>query len=265
MTGGIVSARFPPTSRMVSACGNVLEGKRQPAIETESLRRSSRSRRHAESAVVVDVRRAQRDTRELSEQIRFLVGQRPSTEHANRVAAVGRLRRSNRRCDPIDRALPRRGIECACRISHERREQPLGVANRLGGGPSLEAQPTFIDGKSLVTFDLDAIAVAGDVHAALKRAIRTMSRDSGRDWIHPCPPPQQGACPAYRAAMAPRVCACRFRNVHECRSRMTLSTNTNANMRDPIDEALPAARRSALSKNKSTQSLPAKSPMNISV
>ena len=174
---------------------NVLEGKRKPAIETERLRRSSRSRRHAESAVVVDVRRAQRDTRELSEQIRLLVGQRPSAEHANSVAAVGRLRRSNRRCDPIDRALPRRGIECACRTSHERREQPLGVANRLGGGPSLEAQPTFIDGKSLVACDLDAIAVAGDVHAALKRAVRTMSRDSGRDGIHPCPLPAARSVP----------------------------------------------------------------------
>ena len=42
--------------------------------------------------------------------------------------------------------------------------------------PSFHAQPAFVDGKSLVAGDLDAIAVADEIHAALQRAVRTMSR-----------------------------------------------------------------------------------------
>jgi hypothetical protein len=137
------------------------------------------------------------------------------------------------------------------------------VANRLGGGPSLEAQPTFIDGESLVTFDLDAIAVAGDVHAALKRAVRTMRRDSGRDWIHPCPLPQQGACPGTSCRNGP---ACLRVPISKC-SRMSLENEVvdkyeRKHARTRIDEAPPAARRKRSSKDKSTQSLPAKPLMN---
>ena len=93
---------------------HVLEWKRQAAIDAQRLRGAGGRRRHAESAVVVDVRRSERNARELSQQVRLLVGQRAAAKHAHSVAAVGRLRRiaSQMRCDrsPLprtpDRVLP---------------------------------------------------------------------------------------------------------------------------------------------------------------
>ena len=80
---------------------NVFERKRQAAIDAQRLRRAGGRRRHAESAVVVDVRRAERDARELPQQVRLLVGQRAAAEDTDRVAAVARpaSRESRMRCD----------------------------------------------------------------------------------------------------------------------------------------------------------------------
>jgi hypothetical protein len=61
------------------------------------------------------------------------------------------------------------------------------MIERRSGGPSFQAQPAFVDGKFLVAGDLDAIAVACEIHSALKRAVRTMRRDGCQDRIHLCP------------------------------------------------------------------------------
>ena len=93
---------------------NVFERKRQAAIDAERARRSRGRRRHAEPAVVVDVRRAERHPRELAEQVRLLVGQRPAAEDADRIASVSRRGRGEtpKRCDrarhPIRQAPVRR-------------------------------------------------------------------------------------------------------------------------------------------------------------
>ena len=78
---------------------NVGERKRQARdrSRTPSTARR-RGRRHAESAVVVDVRRAQRDARELSEQIRLLVRQRAAAEHGDGVRPYRRCTSPKLRC-----------------------------------------------------------------------------------------------------------------------------------------------------------------------
>ena len=51
------------------------------------MRRGCR-RRHAESSVIVDLRRAQSDTREFAQQVRLLVGETSASEDSDRVPAV---------------------------------------------------------------------------------------------------------------------------------------------------------------------------------
>ena len=114
MIGGIVSARLPPTSRIASACGMSSSGNGSPRSMPSALDRCRGRRRHAEAAVVVDVRRAQRDARELAEQIRLLVGQRPAAEHADGIAAVSRLCRAGSPTR-FDRSRSPRSPARACR------------------------------------------------------------------------------------------------------------------------------------------------------
>ena len=68
--------------------GDILERKRQPAIEAEGAQICGRRRCHAEAAVVVDIGGAQRDPRELAEHVGLLVGQPAAAKHPDRVAAV---------------------------------------------------------------------------------------------------------------------------------------------------------------------------------
>jgi hypothetical protein len=66
MIGGIVSAGLPPTRRMTSAFGMSSSGNWQAAVDAERaiLRRAAAN---AEASVVVDVRRADSQPRELSQ------------------------------------------------------------------------------------------------------------------------------------------------------------------------------------------------------
>ena len=70
---------------------DVFERERQAAVDAEGAGRGRRRRRHAEAAVVVDVGRADGDACELAEQVDLFVGERPASQHADRVAAMALL------------------------------------------------------------------------------------------------------------------------------------------------------------------------------
>ena len=63
---------------------DVLQRERQPPVETERPLMRGRRRRHAEAPVVVDLRGAEHDPRELPERVRLLVGQPAAAEDAAR-------------------------------------------------------------------------------------------------------------------------------------------------------------------------------------
>ena len=164
--------------------------------------------------------------------VRLFIRQRAAAEHADSIAAVSGLGRANRGCYAIDRALPGDGHECTVRVARERCEQPLGMTQGRRGGPALHAQPAFVDWKSLVACHLDAIAIADEIHSALKRAVRAVRGDGRRDGVHPATTQSKEHAPRYWWRIAPRVDRRRFRNVHECRSCGTLATFRNTDSHD---------------------------------
>ena len=119
ISGGSVSAMLAPASRMVVACGMSFERKRQPAIESERHGRRRGARRHAEAAVVVDVRRAERDARELAR------AGRPSRWSASR-------RRTRRPCRGRDGAW----------ISENRRAMRSSASSQVAGTSGLPRSPS---------------------------------------------------------------------------------------------------------------------------
>ena len=121
--------------------------------------------------------------------------------------------------------------------------------------PAFHAEPAFVDREFPVAGDVDTIALAGQIHAALKRAVRAMRRHGDRRGLHPVHRQEQGPCPAMHGVIAPRVAVRQFRNVHECRSQEYTSTNTHTNHAaiDTTRCLMPVAGR-RFSKIKSTQS-----------
>ena len=67
-----------------------------------------RAARHAVAAVVVDVRRAQRDAGELAQQVRLLVGQRAAAEYADVSRTVGRSQLEQALGDEVEGVRPTR-------------------------------------------------------------------------------------------------------------------------------------------------------------
>ncbi len=90
---------------------DVGERKRQPAIETEGLDRGGRGRRHAEAAVVVDVRRAERDARELAEQYAFSFVSDPPPKTPTASGPCCRCTSWKRSAICVESRFPRRGHE----------------------------------------------------------------------------------------------------------------------------------------------------------
>ena len=106
--------------------GEVRKGERQATVDAEGSDSGSGRRRHAESAVVVDVAGAQRDSRELAQEVCLLVRQAPAAEHGDAVCPVGLLRPTELRGDPVQCLVPRhRSKRLAAAFASERSRQPL--------------------------------------------------------------------------------------------------------------------------------------------
>ena len=125
---------------------DVGERKRQPAIDAERLDGGGRRRRHAEAAVVVDVRRAERDARELAEPVRLLVGQRAAAEHADRVAPCCRCTSPKRVAIARERRVPRRRHETSRIVAHQRRAQAIGMTSVAAADQPLTHRPPSLTG-----------------------------------------------------------------------------------------------------------------------
>ncbi len=105
--------------------GDVRDRKGQTAIDAERAVLPSRSGRHAVTPIVVDIRRFERNPRELTEQVGFLVGERPAAERADRVDTVSLLQGHDPLSDEVERGVPAHGCELAVRAAQERTEHAL--------------------------------------------------------------------------------------------------------------------------------------------
>ena len=133
--------------------GEIRDWKRQAAVETERPKACGRCRRHAEAAVVVDVRSAQNDARELAQLIDLLVGERAAAEDADRVATVLALQQPQTGRDLVDGVLPAGWHQLTGGISHERRDEAIWMRQRVAGGEAFEAERAGVDGKLRVASD----------------------------------------------------------------------------------------------------------------
>ena len=134
--------------------GDVGQRERQPAVDAEGPVAGGGRRRHAEPAVVVDHRGAQRDPGELAERVRLLVGQPAAAEAADRVAARTRCWAARMPVDDQRRA-PRPRRPAATGWSGRRgRVRTSGVSSRCGWSSRsaavqpLEHSPPRLVGKS---------------------------------------------------------------------------------------------------------------------
>ena len=180
-SGGMVSATLLPSSRTASAPPRSVERERQAAVDAERpVAPRPRRRRHAEPAVVVDVRRAQRDPGELAQLVRLLVGQPAAAEHGDRVGAVlGAGCAASRR--PRGRApRPRSPARARRRAADQRGGEPVGAVEQLGAGPALLAQAAAV-GREVGRGGDRRPRVAGSavsVMRALQRAVRAVRVDA---------------------------------------------------------------------------------------
>ena len=155
--------------------GDVGQRERQPAVEPERELAGGRRRGHAEAAVVVDRGRAQRDARELAEQVGLLVRQPAAAEDADRIAAVARGDRAQLAGDAVERHVPahRAQRRAARRRASAAMVRRCGVGEQLDGGPALLAEP------AAARRDGQPAALGEQIHPALQRAVRdSASRSS---------------------------------------------------------------------------------------
>ena len=114
-----------------------------PPVDPESTRPGDCSRRHTESAVVVDCRATQRNSGELAELICLFVGQPASTETPHSVVAVTVPASGKSGDDPAQRLIPRRWPQRQIApVTHQRRGQPIGMNEQIRRRPPLGAQAT---------------------------------------------------------------------------------------------------------------------------
>ncbi len=167
------------------ACArDVLERERQPPVEPEGADRRRGAGRHAESAVVIDVRRLQCNASELAEEVGLFVGQRTAAEHADAVAAVTRLHGANTARDEIEHPIPRRRAQRAIGVADERRREAVRMRQRPGRMPAFDAQAALVDGETRVAGNLQRVGRAGEMHAALQSAVRTVRRSRSYGMTH---------------------------------------------------------------------------------
>ena len=159
--------------------GDVRERERQPTIDAEGRVGGGGRRCHAEPAVVVDVASAERDPRELAEQVALLVGQRAAAEDAHGVASVGSLEVAKAGGDAIERLVPAHRRERPVRVPGERRRQPVGMRECVDGRPPLDAERAAVHREARVARHHRRASRSFDPHAALQRAVRAVSLDAG--------------------------------------------------------------------------------------
>lgn len=175
------------------AC-DVFDRKRQPTIDSERPLSCRRARRHAETAIVVDIAGAQRHPREFAEQVSLLVGEPAAAQYSNRVPAVAILRAGEFRRYSIERFLPRRWPQIVRSvISDHRRGETLAVGQQIRRRPAFLAQAAVVGGK-LAARHRDRTAHIGQMHPALKRAIWAVRPNrGGRGSIAECVRIEAGA------------------------------------------------------------------------
>ena len=171
------------------------ERERQPAVDAEGPVGAGRGARHAEPAVVVDVRGPQDRPCELAEGVRLLVRQPSAAEHGDRVGPVlgGGLPGTGR--DEVERLVPGRGVQLAVRSPHERGGDAVRYAEHARARPALLAQPATVRGE-LPALDDDARQAEVDGpgrcgcsrgdrlqrHRALQRAVGAVGGRCCRGW-----------------------------------------------------------------------------------
>ena len=175
MAGGMVSAGLLPTSSTTSAVGDVGERERHAAVDAERPGGRGGRRGHAEPAVVVDVRRAQRDPGELAQLVGLLVGQPAAAEAADRVPAVAVLRGADGRRRPGPAPRPSRpGAAVAARSRTSGVVSRSGCRSSSAADGALDAEPTLVD-RVVAAGQLDAAVGRGrQADPALQRAVRAV-------------------------------------------------------------------------------------------
>lgn len=115
---------------------------RQAPVHAERPVARRGGRRHAEPAVVVHLRGAQRHPGELAEQVGLLVGQPPAAENGHRVRPVRRAQPGEPARDMVQRVVPghRRTVQ-------QGGGEPLRVVQQRSGSPSLLTQPAGVGGE----------------------------------------------------------------------------------------------------------------------
>ena len=186
MIGGMVSAALPPTSRMASASGDILQRKGQSPVQAERLDSRRRRRRHTEAPVVVDVRRAQRHTGELAEQVGLLIGQTAAAEHPDGVPPVLLLR-------PL--GIPQAIRSSAASHVTGRSAPPLpsrisGVVSRSGCASRSAAVQPFWQRPPLLVGKSRGATVSRPLVVRHQSSCRTAARSRGSGWrcAHGVPP-----------------------------------------------------------------------------
>jgi hypothetical protein len=145
------------------------DGERHPAIDAERPVAGCGGRRHAETPVVVDLRGAERDARELAEQVRLLVGEPACAEDRDGVGTVFGDDLPQPAGDVAQRGVPRHLLQVGA-APQQRRREPLGMAQQPPGGPALLAHPAAA-GREVAGVDGTGPV---DPLPALQRAVRAV-------------------------------------------------------------------------------------------
>jgi len=156
--------------------GEVRQRERQAAVDTERAVTRRRRGGHAEPAVVVDVRGAQRDPGELAELVGLLVGQPTAAEDGHSIRSV-LLSVPDAGHDALESLVPADGDQRRVPAgTGQRGAQALRGVEQVGRRPPLPAQAAAI-GREVARLDRDRVAVNAQVHAALQRAVRAVRRN----------------------------------------------------------------------------------------
>ena len=151
----------------------------EPPVEAEAADAGRRGRAHAPAAVVVDLARAQRHSRELAQLVGLLVRQSTTAEDRHRVASVCRLRPDDAVGHDVERIVPRRGHELAV-AAHEGSREASRCAEQLGARPALLAQPSPVGREAARRDGEVGRRRAREGHRALQAAVGAVGRDAGR-------------------------------------------------------------------------------------
>ncbi len=154
---------------------DVLQRERQAAVHAERLRPGGRGGGHAEPAVVVDLRGAERHPGELAQRVRLLVGEAAAAEDAQRVRAVLGAGAQQGAGDPVQGLVPARRRQLAVGAAHQRLGQPRRALQHRRSGAALAAQRAPVHREVRALQNLDAAPLGGgQVHAALQGAVRAV-------------------------------------------------------------------------------------------